>query len=431
MQCPRHPEKRAIAVCRDCGAEFCIECVKETDQSNYCPDCYRRKLKEMTERFSSGATGEGAREEGVTPREEIVSDGKEQAAVTSGVPGRVEDEAPGGKPKRKFFPGVGKRSKGQSKEGAVEPAPVEGMEGGEEKDFLARGPDEDFSDLRRDKRRQKRERKAGRKERRKKTAAVPAGEKAEAPSDKGEAAAEEGPDSDEDLLQDVVSTLLKPEVAEAGVTAAAGKAVGESAGRARARREERVERWSFLAQPRSSQYTMLADKWWKSAIFIALMLLLGAVLWAVPNTYLIPGDMEYGIHAVALGIIIGLFFWWKAGKAHSTKLAVQAALTTLFALLIGEFLHWFLVIMKHSAFRTIFFDLISFKFIWENGPEIMEKTIEAMFPWAFTWILILPTLVALVIGYGMPPIPEIFFQIGRALKGEPPKEKEAGRGMEG
>ena len=229
----------------------------------------------------------------------------------------------------------------------------------------------------------------------------------------------------------MVSTLLKPEAAGAGAAAAAGKAAEEPAGKARASREERAERWSFLSQPRSSQYTILSDKWWKSAIFIALMLLLGAVLWAVPNVYLIPGDMEYGIHAVAIGIIIGLMFWWKAGKAHSTKLAVQAGLTTLFALFIGEFLHWFLVIVKHDAFRTIFFDLISFKFIWENGADIMRHTAEAMFPWAFTWILILPTLVAFIIGYGMPPIPEIFFQIGRALRGEPPQEQEAGHGVEG
>ena len=161
------------------------------------------------------------------------------------------------------------------------------------------------------------------------------------------------------------------------------------------------------------------------------MLLLGAVLWAVPNAYLIPKDQEYGIHAVAIGFIIGIAFWWKAGKKHSTKLAVQASLTTLFALFIGEFLHWFLIITKYSALRTIFFDLISFKFLWENGADIMRYTMEAMFPIAFLWLLFLPTLTAFIVGFGMPPIPEIFVQIWRAFKGQVPEEKEASHGLEG
>ena len=161
------------------------------------------------------------------------------------------------------------------------------------------------------------------------------------------------------------------------------------------------------------------------------MLLLGAVLWAVPNAYLIPKDQEYGIHAVAIGFVIGLAFWWKAGKKHSSKLAVQAALTTLFALFIGEFLHWFLIITKYNAFRTIFFDLVSFKFLWENGADILRYTMEAMFPIAFLWLLFLPTVTAFIIGFGMPPIPEIFIQTWRAIKGEAAEEKEATRGLEG
>ena len=432
MQCPRHPDKRTIANCRDCGAEFCIECVKETDQSNYCPDCYRRRLKAMTEQFSSGVLKEEALEEPPAPRKESPLAEEEEISALFVGEAPTEEETVEAKPKRRLFPVMGKRSRGKGEEETVEPAHEKEKEGEGEEEFLARGPDEDFSVLRKGEKKEKKERKARERRRRKKETAAPSEEKAEAPVDKaGEAAAAQAPDSEEDLLQDVVSTLMKPEAAEAGAAAATGKAVEETAERSRARREERAERWSFLSQPRSSQYTILSDKWWKSAIFIALMLLLGAALWAVPNAYLIPGDMEYGIHAVAIGIILGLLFWWKAGKAHGTKLAIQAALATLFALMIGEFFHWFLVVMKHSAFRTIFFDLISFKFIWENGPEVMEKTVEAMFPWAFLWVLILPTLVAFVIGYGMPPIPEIFFQIGRALKGEPQKEKEAGHGVEG
>jgi hypothetical protein len=395
----------------------------------------------MTEQFSSAALKEETREKPAVRRKEPASAEEKKEPALSVEEDRAEEAVADARPRRKLLPSVALGAKGRKKKEALEQVPAEGKDGkdgedGEEGDFLTRGPDEDFSILRKGREKEKKDKKGkkGRKRMRVKGEAVtPAGEKSEAPEIEGEAAAaKEAPDSDEDLLQDVVSTLLKPEGAAAGAAAAtAEKSVEQPAPRARASREERAERWSFLSQPRSSQYTILADKWWKVVIFIFLMLLLGAVLWAVPNAYLIPGDMEYGIHAVAIGIILGLIFWWKAGKAHSTKLAVQAGLTTLFALFIGEFLHWFLIIMKHSAFRTIFFDLISFKFIWENGAEIMEKTVEAMFPWAFTWILILPTLVAFVIAYGMPPIPEIFFQIWRALKGESPRKEEAGHGVEG
>ncbi|WP_287152686.1 hypothetical protein [Candidatus Solincola tengchongensis] len=192
--------------------------------------------------------------------------------------------------------------------------------------------------------------------------------------------------------------------------------VRRSAEERRKVRGERERRWSFLAQPRASEHTELASSWWKATLFILLMLVLGVVLWAVPNAYLVPKDTEYGIHAVALGILLGLLFWWKAGRKHGTKLAVQAALVTFFALFLGEFLHWFLIITKNAALRTVFFDLISFRFIWEHGAEVMRHTMEAMFPGAFIWIMIMPTLLAFIIGFGMPPIPEIFLQFGRAVR---------------
>ena len=55
---------------------------------------------------------------------------------------------------------------------------------------------------------------------------------------------------------------------------------------------------------------------------------------------------------------------------------------------------------------------------------------EAMFPIAFLWLLILPTLTAFIVGFGLPPIPEIFFQAWHALKGRLPEEKEASHGLE-
>ncbi|MBN2026320.1 MAG: hypothetical protein JW854_06145 [Actinobacteria bacterium] len=482
MNCPWHPNKRAIASCKDCGADFCIECVRETDQTTLCPDCFRRKINSIAREFT----------EPDERREES------RAAPVSALPVEIPEEKP--RPaaiEEKDLPPPApaaprikrekrrKKDKGKKKEPAAEPQVPEATKD----DFLAQGPDDDFSQLATD---------SGRKSkwsRRSKGAGAVAEEVAEAPRAREEdesappveaaetprvqektpqkPTAETGPPvaeasalAEDALLQDVMSTLLKPEAGGAELTPAvapekqaavaptakttAGPKAGKREARALARearaskkeararkKEERVpkerdlERWSFLAQPRSSQYTLIAVNWWRATIFIALMLLLGAVLWAVPNAYLIPKDQEYGIHAVAIGFIIGIAFWWKAGKKHSTKLAVQASLTTLFALFIGEFLHWFLIITKYSALRTIFFDLISFKFLWENGADIMRYTMEAMFPIAFLWLLFLPTLTAFIVGFGMPPIPEVFVQIWRALKGNVAEEKEASHGLEG
>jgi hypothetical protein len=454
--------------------------VRETDQTTLCPDCFRRKINEITKEFTEAAdSGEETRPAAAPSiaTDKAVEQGEEKGSLVAEDAPAATARAATPEAKTGRF---GRKDKTGRKTVSEPPAPPS-------EDFLSQGPDDDFSQLGADSARQ------GRWSLRpKKAAAVPATEAEETvqaaetaaesaradvkaeipPAAEAEPAAREAPIaearglSEDSLLQDVMSTLLKPEAggAERLPAAAPGTQVAATTGReapakerdrrgeakARAReakalkkeakarekeaeppKEKDVERWSFLAQPRSSEYTLIAVSWWRATIFIALMLLLGAVLWAVPNAYLIPKDQEYGIHAVAIGVIIGLAFWWKAGKKHSTKLAVQAALTTLFALFIGEFLHWFLIITKYDAFRTIFFDLISFKFLWENGADILRYTVEAMFPIAFVWLLLLPTVTAFIIGFGMPPIPEIFFQIWHAIKGQTPEEKEASHGLEG
>ncbi len=243
---------------------------------------------------------------------------------------------------------------------------------------------------------------------------------------------EDVPSTDDELLRDVVSTLLVPEGGAAQAQAPSSATAAEKPTRLpaarpaktvrkkreRAGKEERTERWAFLAQPRSSEYTMIALSWWGAALFVAAVLLGGAVLWAVVNAYLIPRDTEYGALAIVIGVLMGLVFWWKAGMKHGTKLAVQASLVTFFSLFVGEFLHWFLIVVKNKALRTIVFDLISLKFIWENGAEIMKNVVEAMFPTGFLLLLILPTLAAFIIAFGMPPIPEVFAQFWRALRGQ-------------
>lgn len=498
MNCARHPNKRAVVTCKDCGADFCIECVRETDQTRYCYDCYRRRLSEIAREYSgppeeeAKAGGEPLRAarpatEPVPPKPaDAQAAGPSPAPAVAVPPGGAESvplgrEAAARRPAKpaakKKRPGRGRRA-----ERVRKPAPTEAAGGAE--DFLAQGPDEDFSALKETRaarmrpRTARAERERGEAERPSEEAVpVSVDEPAEAapgasetpvlPVEETPAAA--APKAEENLLDDVVSTLLRPEAAGTGTAttapvkerrAAPAEAVPEPAPRIpaevpaeggarsrraaakeaareekRARREKKpasegapglAERWSFLAQPRSSEYTIIAVTWWRASGFVALMLLAGAALWAVPNAFLIPKDQEYGIHAVVIGIGIGLAFWWKAGRKHSSKLALQAALTTFFALLLGEFLHWFLIVLKNEALRTVLFDFISFKFIWESGPEVLSKTVAT-----FLWILVLPSALAFIIGFGLPPIPEVFFQIARALRGAPETEKEAKHGLEG
>jgi len=508
LNCPWHPNKRAVTSCKDCGSEFCIECVRETDQTTLCPDCFRRKISEITREFrepvekkdeqraapvSALPLGQPAApveeersllEEKTTPpapraaapvekkgrlgrkdrarRGKTISKPPMAPRPAPEAPPLFEEETPPPVPPAEAP--VEKKGKFGIKDGAKREEPISKPLAPPQEDFLSQGPDEDFSQLAAE------TTKVGRWSRRARgeaataaetASAAPAAETVEIPqageestvtkaveatrAEEKASVSETAALSEDSLLQDVMSTLLKPEAGTAEkpqaaapeswvATTAEQTAPVKAAARkreAKVRPEKDAERWSFLAQPRSSEYTLIAVSWWRATIFIALMLLLGAVLWAVPNAYLIPKDQEYGIHAVAIGAILGLLFWWKAGKKHSTKLAVQAALTTLFALFIGEFLHWFLIIMKNAALRTIFFDFISFRFLWENGAEIMKNVVDAMFPLAFLWLLLMPTITAFIIGFGMPPVPEIFFQIWHALKGEAPKEKEASHGLEG
>jgi hypothetical protein len=56
LNCPRHPQKRTVTACKDCGAGFCIDCVRETDQTTLCPECYRRKLGELAREYAEEPT---------------------------------------------------------------------------------------------------------------------------------------------------------------------------------------------------------------------------------------------------------------------------------------------------------------------------------------------------------------------------------------
>ncbi|OFW56382.1 MAG: hypothetical protein A2W01_00415 [Candidatus Solincola sediminis] len=445
MNCPRHPGKRTVTACKDCGAEFCIDCVRETDQTTLCPECYRRKLSDITKEYEPSS---------------LQQKPEPQAAKSEKLRGRAARKQELAARRERLIQGHIPESVLQTppepRATATEPEAPEAEAGQSDEGFLAGGPDQDFSFLEPEKKDKSPKGRWVAKVREKKESPAPAVKELEEPVEDIQAP------SNDDLISDVVSTLLMPGVQEDLMEEilpieipieeipeerprqkprekpkreprekpARVKTPKRTAEEISAAREERAERWSFLAQPRVSEDTSIAGSKPRAAAFIVLMLLLGAVLWAVPNAYLIPKDQEYGIHALIIGIVMGLLFWWKAGKKHGNRLAIQAGLVTFGSIFLGEFLHWFLIIVKNQAFRTIFFDLISFKFIWENGAQIMRNIMEAMFPTAFILILLLPSAAAFFITFGMPPIPEIFLQMGRAFKGGASEEGEAEHGVE-
>jgi hypothetical protein len=193
------------------------------------------------------------------------------------------------------------------------------------------------------------------------------------------------------------------------------------------RRRERAERWSFLAQPRAEEPTFIATTKPRAVLVVLGFWLMAVLLWAVPNAFLpfwpFAQDNESLLWAQVVGIAVGLCLWRKAGRAHGTKLAVQAALITLFGIIVGEFFHWFLMVYKESAFRTIINQLVTLQFLKENGAEIFNHVSEAIFSRGFILMVALPTLLAFVIGFGMPPIPEFLFELWEAATG---KKKTSG-----
>jgi hypothetical protein len=375
LQCEYHPNRIAVGRCHKCGNRFCVECAEETGQTRLCQRCLAE---------ASPARKKAAQAPASPP------------SAQAPVPVQVEDT--GGKK-------------------------------GEEEAFLAQGPDYDFSDLQREVRRTSSSRPES---------AQPA--RAAVPEDAPETPPPAGLD-----LDDVLASLAGTSTAAPAAARPRGENAAEDTGdialaktqkerlreireqkqqEKREKRQERVDRWDFLSQPRQADTTYIALSKPRAVLFVLAMWLLAAFLWAAPNAYLVPQDSEWVIHAILVGVVISICFWWKAGKKHSTKLAVQAMLVTIFGLLAGEFLHAFLIVMKQPAFRTIFMDVLSFKFVMDNGGTLLSAIVEDMFPISYLWILVPPAVVAFLIGYGMPPIPEIFFEFGRALRGKPKAGKE-------
>ncbi len=397
LKCELHGDNEATGTCAECGKAFCAIEVEKSGQSVYCPDCYNATLDELLEGY-----------ERLKERE---SDTVESVKATESPDQIPMDSAPAAP--------------------AADP-------------YFALGPDEDFSFLT----------KGG--PRRKATSEPPV-----TPTS--------APETPEEVLEDVVAALMAGAKApapspvpqavprtrrgfrglrprKAGVTAAEiGAAPAEDAAAQEARvreamqiaasrameraeiRREREARWGFLAQPRAVAETSLGRTKPRVALFVILTTVVAALLWALPNALLVKGDNEYGLHAIAIGALVGIALWWRAGKKHSTRLAWEAVGITVLGIVLGEMLHWTIVIWKEQFFRTVF-DIISFKFFFTHLPEVMGKIFPEMFPLNFLWILVLPALVAFVIGFGTPPIPEIFGQLWRALRHGRTVEPESANG---
>ncbi len=377
LKCELHGENEATGTCAECGRAFCHLEVERSGQSVYCPDCYNATLDELLDGYERLKVDKPA-----TPESLIVA----EAAASPETP--------------------------------ETPAPQDTAEADP---YFALGPDEDFSFFE--------------KHGRKRAASAP-----QAP------AASEAEETPEEVLEDVVAALMHgtataPAVPVPSATPRSGRrlkalrlgkaAVGREGEEARAReamelanqkalehaqaRHAREIRWGFLAQPRAVAETRLGSTRPRAALFIIVTSIVALLLWALPNALLVKGDTEYGLHALAIGALVGLALWWKAGKKHSTRLAWEAVAITIFSIVLGEMLHWTIIIWKEQFFRTVF-DIISFKFFFTHLPQVMGKIFPEMFPLNFIWIIVLPALIAFLIGFGSPPIPEIFGQMWRALR---------------
>ncbi len=435
MQCEFHPQRVAVGRCHKCGKRFCVECAEETGQTRLCKRCMPESIrkKEEVDQAVRAPVPEAPAQATATPP---AVEKKEAPAAAHGMPAPTPPVAAAKEETKKEET----KKKETKKEETKKEEEGEG--------FLAQGPDYDFSELKREQRKSAFTRPAAptTKSAAKPTAsATPEAATPEpAPLQGGTPPPASSLDLD-DVLASLVDTSAMVPVAggRGGYSEAeeSGEMALEKPGKERARelkeqrreerqrsRVERAERWDFLSQPRSSEETHITATKPRAVLFIFAAWLLTAILWAVPNAYLpfwpFAGDKESLLWALIVGAATGLLFWWKAGKKHSTKLAVQSGLVALFGLMGGEFLLWALIILKERAFRTVFIDIISFKFIWEYGGEILADMAKAMFPAMFLVILLLPAAVAFVIGYGMPPIPEIFFELKWALRGRSKPGKE-------
>lgn len=53
MECKWHPGQEVYLTCLDCGQQFCRECLNETNETYYCPDCHREQVDRLTSQMGA------------------------------------------------------------------------------------------------------------------------------------------------------------------------------------------------------------------------------------------------------------------------------------------------------------------------------------------------------------------------------------------
>lgn len=364
MYCEKHPAFKNRKKCLKCGKGFCEKCEVETGQQAYCSDCYM----EMVMRLASGKEGK----------------------------------------KRKPSPGVkrGKKKSEKQPEHAVERAAETSLSASKEE---------------REQQPTVREETADEAMRVLKSEKQPAVEsilrrvspvKRDAPSRKKKA-------GDEGIIEDVMSVLIGSEEESATATEASTQQITSSVlvakedskkeGKEKKGKEKKHSKaGDFLAQERIFENTSIAENWWKTALFFAAVIFAGIALWALPRVYILPGRVE-SLYMLMIGLATGLVFWWKAGKAHSTKLAVQAAASVFVIVVLGEWISQILWLQSKIPILKIiqFWDLMDI--IIKEWATLITEFAKSIFSPHFGVILFGSCFIAFVVGFGMPPIPEMFY----------------------
>ena len=63
MECEWHPGETAMLTCLQCGKQYCQECITETRDTYYCPDCHLEHVSDLASKLSVGEPGPKTKKE--------------------------------------------------------------------------------------------------------------------------------------------------------------------------------------------------------------------------------------------------------------------------------------------------------------------------------------------------------------------------------
>lgn len=94
MECKYHPGQEADLVCLKCSQPFCRECVKETRESHYCPDCHKETVERLASQMAVRSGAKPARVKEPKPPKEKKEDKKLRRPAEAPLPPSVADLVP-------------------------------------------------------------------------------------------------------------------------------------------------------------------------------------------------------------------------------------------------------------------------------------------------------------------------------------------------